>query len=54
MNGRYFGGKSIQAYIFDGTEKFQSKRQLYEESDDDEEQKRLDNYAQWLESQQEK
>ncbi len=53
MNGRYFAGEAIQAYIHDGREKFTKKKELLlgEEDEEDDEERRLEEYAQWLENQ---
>ena len=60
MDGRYFGGTRVEAYISDGSEKFKKtneKRAALEdmaergiEAEDDEEKERLDEFGTWLES----
>ncbi|KAL1955131.1 hypothetical protein VTO42DRAFT_8995 [Malbranchea cinnamomea] len=64
MNGRYFGGTRIEAYMADGKERFRKTNEkraaLLAEADDenagrggdkdDEEAKRLDEFGAWLES----
>ncbi len=51
MNGRYFGGKTVQAYIHDGREKFKRRPELTELLSTTDDHERLDKYAEWLESQ---
>ena len=51
MDGRYFSGTRVEAYIADGTEKFKKtseKKTIHDEGDDDES-KRLDRFGSWLE-----
>lgn len=60
MDGRYFGGTRVEAYISGGKEKFKKsddKRAALEdmaergmEAQDNEEQQRLDEFGTWLES----
>ncbi|KAF9890273.1 hypothetical protein FE257_006187 [Aspergillus nanangensis] len=59
MDGRYFGGTRVEAYISDGNEKFKKtneKRAALEElaekgmDADEEEEQRLDEFGTWLES----
>ncbi|PWY89790.1 putative nuclear mRNA splicing factor-associated protein [Aspergillus heteromorphus CBS 117.55] len=63
MDGRYFGGTRVDAYIADGSEKFKKtneKRAALEDlaekgfdhvsDEDDEEEQRLDEFGTWLES----
>jgi HIV Tat-specific factor 1 len=51
MDGRYFSGTRVEAYIADGTEKFRKsserKADVHEEGDD--EGQRLDKFGSWLE-----
>ncbi|KFH72077.1 hypothetical protein MVEG_02370 [Podila verticillata NRRL 6337] len=52
MNGRFFAGQRVEADIYDGHTKYEStktKEQLEEE-----EKQRLDRYAKWLESEEER
>jgi len=49
MNGRYFGGRRIEAEIFDGKTKYQKSGSKDNELDDEEEKARLERYAKWLE-----
>ena len=63
MNGRFFSGTRVEAYIADGSEKFKksnTKRAAFADVDDDddgcdgedqvgEEAKRLDKFGSWLE-----
>ncbi|KAL5336928.1 putative nuclear mRNA splicing factor-associated protein [Aspergillus crustosus] len=60
MNGRFFGGTAVEAYISDGSEKFHKtneKRAALEDlaekgfdAEDEEEEQRLDEFGTWLES----
>ena len=60
MNGRYFAGTRVDAYITDGKDKFKKtneKREALEDmaergidAQDEEEQGRLDEFGTWLES----
>jgi HIV Tat-specific factor 1 len=62
MNGRFFGGTAVVAYISDGSErkrfrKTNEKRAALEDlaekgldAEDDDEQQRLDEFGTWLES----
>jgi HIV Tat-specific factor 1 len=59
MNGRFFSGTQVIAYIADGSEKFkktQEKRAALEdlaeghEDDGDEEERRLEEFGSWLEN----
>ncbi|KAL3491151.1 nuclear mRNA splicing factor-associated protein [Aspergillus germanicus] len=60
MNGRFFGGIAVVAYISDGSERFRKtneKRAALEDlaekgldAEDDDEQQRLDEFGTWLES----
>ncbi|KAI9373082.1 hypothetical protein BJX61DRAFT_533477 [Aspergillus egyptiacus] len=60
MNGRYFGGTAVEAYISDGKERFRKsneKRAALEDlaekgldAEDEEENQRLDEFGTWLES----
>lgn len=47
MNGRHFAGSKVEAYIYDGQEKFRKKRTKDAES---EENLRLDKFGSWLEA----
>lgn len=52
MNGRYFDGRVVQAYIADGGEKFKktSERKMgVDENDENDESQRLDQFGEWLE-----
>ena len=49
MNGRFFAGQTVEAYIADGNEKFQKSSGKGDEEDDDEE-KRLQRFGSWLEA----
>lgn len=52
MNGRYFDGRVVQAYIADGGEKFKrtSERKLgIDEDGGNDESQRLDQFGEWLE-----
>lgn len=60
MDGRYFAGTRVEAYISDGKEKFKKtneKRAALEDlaekgldAEDSEEEQRLDEFGTWLES----
>lgn len=55
MNGRFFGGTKVEAYIADGTEKFKKTGEktaaLESEGEGEEEAERLDKFGSWLEQQ---
>jgi hypothetical protein len=46
MNGRYFAERRIQAYLFDGKEKFFKSRSNMEEDAE-----RLEKFSKWIEEQ---
>ena len=46
MNGRYFGGRKVQAYIYDGREQFEKSKKKQEPGDDE---SRLEKFSQWIE-----
>ena len=48
MNKRRFSNREVEAYISDGTEKFEKTNKKVV-SDDDEEETRLDTFGDWLE-----
>lgn len=60
MDGRYFGGTRVEAYISNGSERFKKtneKRAALEDlaergldAKDEEEEQRLDEFGTWLES----
>lgn len=60
MDGRYFAGTRVEAYITDGKDKFKKtneKREALEDmaergidAHDEEEEERLDEFGTWLES----
>lgn len=60
MNGRFFGGTAVEAYISEGNERFRKsneKRAALEDlaergfhAEDDDEDQRLDEFGTWLES----
>ena len=54
MDGRFFSGTKVEAYIADGSERFQKssgkKLQLGDEEDGNEEGQRLDQFGSWLEA----
>lgn len=58
MNGRYFGGNTVVAYIWDGDEKFNKYNRRRDAGGkmanpldaDTEENERLERYGDWLES----
>ena len=59
MNGRFFGGRSISAFLFDGSRKYRKSGQSVSlagtgmgddgEDEEEKEHERLEKYAQWLE-----
>lgn len=54
MDGRFFSGTKVEAYIADGSEKFKkssNKKATFDQDDDqaDEESERLDQFGSWLE-----
>ncbi|KAK9478839.1 hypothetical protein V1514DRAFT_293020 [Lipomyces japonicus] len=51
MNGRFFNGQRLKAFIFDGNERYRKsgKKDLTEEDDDKIEQERLQKFGDWLE-----
>ncbi|KAK5013568.1 hypothetical protein LTR16_001749 [Cryomyces antarcticus] len=53
MDGRAFGGRQVEAWIADGSEKFKkksTKRSVLDQGDDNEEEERLEKFGEWLES----
>ena len=46
MDGRHFSGATVEAYIYDGQDKFRKKRTKEVDAD---EQSRLDKFGEWLE-----
>jgi len=48
MNGRWFGGRKIEAYVYDGKEKYKTKQKDGADAEK-EEAERLEKFAQWLE-----
>ena len=53
MDGRWFDERQLEAYIADGTEKFKKSDEKTVEiadGDDEAEDKRLDKFGSWLES----
>ena len=58
MAGRHFDGRTVEAYVADGTENFkktnEKKKGMFDYDDDegDEEEKRLDEFGAWLEQEQ--
>lgn len=51
MSGRYFGGQKVEAGIYDGHTKYETKKS--KEELEEEEKRRLDRYAKWLETEEE-
>lgn len=55
MRGRHFDGRTVEAYLFDGSEKFKKsddKRIAYDEEAVDneaEDKKRLEKFSAWIE-----
>ena len=52
MNGRFFGGKKIKAYFWDGKTDY-TVSSTSAEQDEEEEDKRLNEFGDWLEKEQE-
>ena len=58
MNGRYFSQQRLQAYIFDGSERFRKTNEKKaaledddgEEDENEDEGKRLEQFGSWLEA----
>jgi HIV Tat-specific factor 1 len=53
MNGRYFAGRRIEAYLFDGKERFKKSgpgqaHEDGEEAEEAEEKERLADFEKWL------
>lgn len=56
MNGRFFSGQTVEAYIADGSEKFKKSSEKKgvvglegDDNENEEEGKRLDEFGSWLE-----
>lgn len=49
MNGRFFAGAKIEAYIYDGLERFRKSGKATSAEDDADETSRLDKFGAWLE-----
>ena len=52
MNGRHFSGMVVEAHIADGSEKFKKaseKKKAIEDDEGEDEDKRLDQFGEWLE-----
>lgn len=47
MNGRFFGGQKVEAYAFDGEERF--RKSSKKDADDEGEKERLEKFGDWLE-----
>lgn len=52
MNGRFFAGQRVEADIYDGHTKYENSKT--KEQLEEEEKQRLDRYAKWLESEEER
>ena len=51
MDGRFFAGTRVEAYVANGSERFRKANERRAFSDDEEEEsKRLDEFGSWLES----
>ncbi|KAG4305438.1 hypothetical protein PORY_000994 [Pneumocystis oryctolagi] len=50
MNGRYFGGKVVEAEIYDGKIRYRKSNNRTTDENDAEEQARLEKFGNWLES----
>jgi HIV Tat-specific factor 1 len=53
MDGRFFGGQKISAYLWDGKEKFEEKPLYNLDDEDDEEEERIENFSKWIEQEKE-
>lgn len=53
MNGRFYTGRKLEADFYDGTKRYKTKEDLKKQQnvdgDDDEEQKRIEEFGNWLE-----
>lgn len=49
MNGRFFGGMKVEAYLYDGNERFKKSGKATAKEDDKDEAERLDKFGDWLE-----
>ncbi len=47
MNGRYFAGRRIEAYQWNGKERFEEEKEITLDIEDETE--RLEEYSKWLE-----
>lgn len=52
MSGRFFAGQRVEADIYDGHTKYENTKT--KEQIEEEEKQRLDRYAKWLESEEER
>ena len=51
MDGRFFAGARVEAYIFDGAEKFKkTKTKQADETENAAEKERLERFGDWLEA----
>ncbi|KAI5776166.1 hypothetical protein EDC01DRAFT_625692 [Geopyxis carbonaria] len=50
MNGRFFGGQKVEAYISDGTERFRKSSSKTVAISGEDEQERLEKFGSWLET----
>ena len=51
MDGRFFAGQKVEAYIFDGTERFKkSSMKKHNENEEATEEERLERFGDWLEA----
>ncbi|CAN6674009.1 cold sensitive U2 snRNA suppressor 2 [Trichomonascus vanleenenianus] len=53
MKGRYFSRRKLDAYLYDGAEKFRRRDGMPESEEDNEEQDRLEKFGEWLEEEEE-
>jgi len=50
MDGRFFGGRKVEAWLYDGKQRFRrsTDRNIDEEDGGDDENTRLDAFREWL------
>lgn len=49
MNGRYFAGRRVEAYLYSGKQHFKrSGTHDFEDEGEEADKKRLENFAEWL------
>lgn len=50
MNGRFFDGQTVEAFISQGNEKFQKSSSKNADGEDGDEAERLEKFGSWLEA----